>query len=128
MAATATTDWDDRQQVELETKKLLGLFPHLKECASADGDLCPLCGSDHVELRGPEKHFTKNIKIHRCLDCHCGYTQYRADPTRADDWGLDWRPSLVTYALEGYPFYVYFKAGTNLMEGIGPGVFPWEQA
>ena len=126
MAPTKSMDWDDPQQVELETKKVFELYPHLSGCAASDGDLCPLCGSANVELRGPEKPFAKNIKIHRCLDCHCGYTQYRAEPTLADNWGPDWRPQVITYALEGYPYYIYFKPGTNLVEGLGPGVFPWE--
>ena len=126
MAARHTTDWDDPEQVEQETNNLLEQYPHLKECASAEGDVCPVCGSSKVELKEPEKHFTKHIRTHRCLECSCGYTRYRTDPARSDDWGPDWKPEVVSYGLEGCPYYVYFHSDTNVLEGIGPEIFPWE--
>ncbi|MBU2550161.1 MAG: CpXC domain-containing protein [Proteobacteria bacterium] len=120
-------DWENREQVETETRRLFEIFPHLPECASSDGGKCPRCGSSQVKPVEREKHLPGHIRSFHCQDCGQGYTRYHVDPEHEEKWGPTWHSNVISFQIEGYPHYLYFKPGTHIFEGLGPDVFPWER-
>jgi len=120
-------DWEDKEQVQQEIDRVFAMYKHLNECAASDGNICPVCGSSRVELLDEKEHYANVIKMRHCLDCNKGYTQYLVSFEEADKWASEWRPPVVSYSVEEYPYFIYFKPGTHVCEGIGPNVFPWEK-
>lgn len=121
-------DWDDPKQVDREIDRVFTMFKHLNECAAADGGVCPNCGSSQVRTVEHGRRAQKKIMARRCEECGTGYTRYTVDVESSEErWSPEWHPSVQSYAIEGYPYYVYFKPGTHVCEGVGPDILPWEQ-
>ncbi len=120
-------DWDDPEQIELEEARVFEILPHLKETAATQGNTCPKCGSTNIKRVGEDKPYAGNIHIQHCKECETGWTRYEVDQEKQDHWSPEWHSPVTSYAIEDYPYYLYFKPDSNIFEGIGPNIFPWEQ-
>lgn len=119
-------DWDSPEEVKAATEKLTDLFPYLEECAAAEGRKCPKCNSTDLKVVKENKLRSRFFRVFLCNDCGIGYTRYKIDPEHDEEWGPVWHTGAVTYQIEGYPHYIFFKPGTHMLEGVGPDVLPWK--
>jgi hypothetical protein len=119
-------DWDDPEQVGQEKEHAFERYPHLGDCAAADGTRCPKCGSTDVDLKHDTAHFAHYVKARHCQACGCDYIQYVPQDGQHEEWKPVWHENLVSYGIEDYPWYIYFRPGTNVCLGLGPNLFPWE--
>lgn len=120
-------DFDDENVIEQEIKNLRDKYPHLDECAADDGGICPSCGSSEVESLHKKEEYTRLIRAWRCLECPCKWIQYAVDFEKFEKWEHEWHQNVITYSIEGYPYYIYFRPYTHILDGIGPNIFPWEK-
>lgn len=120
-------DWDDQEMVRNEIDRVFKTFPYLNECAAADGGKCPICGSSDLTILDKGRLHPKHFMVFHCRDCGRGYTRYQMDPEHEEKWGPFRHSSVVSFQIDHYSHYLYFKPGSHVFEGIGPGVFPWSR-
>lgn len=113
-------DWQDEAQVKAETARALDRFKYLKKCASTDGNVCPVCGSSRLMVLDEDEPYYKNLIIRRCQDCNIEYSQFKITEEKEGTWTQRWPFGLTSFLIQDYPFYLYFRPGTSLCEGLGP--------
>ena len=119
-------NWDDREQVEAEISNLLTTLPHLEDSAAAEGSSCPQCGHSPSEIKEVNKKHRQHLESRHCPACALNYTRYDMKIEPDEKWGPTWRQSTVVFHIEDYPYYIYFKPQTHVLEGLGPNLLPWE--
>ena len=118
-------DWNDDEQVHRAMDRARKRYPHLADCVTSGGRKCPACGSAHVSEPRSKKLHNRTMHSYHCNGCGTGYTQYIVDPDHDEKWGPTWHAGVISLQVEGFPYYIYFKPGTHILEGIGPDVLPW---